>query len=167
MSMFIQKSFRLFYPAHHLWLRATPIRSAGVKNAQKYSLEIGLTQRGLDDIGDMTLVMPMVQKETHIDEGNDMLRIEWEGHSITSADELYHTVWASFSGTTPIPSPVSGTVNEVNVVPPTSSIDEDTVLVKVTATEHEWESAQKTVLVKEPEYIRILRSIPPGQFADA
>jgi glycine cleavage system H lipoate-binding protein len=167
MSTFIQKSFRLFHPAHHLWLRAIPIGSAGAKNAQKYCLEIGLTQRGLDDIGDMTLVTPMVQKETHIDEGHDMLRIEWEGHSITSADELYHTVWESFSGTTPIPSPVSGTVKEVNVVPLTSSIDEDTVLVKVTATEQDWESAQKTALVKEPEYIRILRSIPPGQFADA
>jgi glycine cleavage system H lipoate-binding protein len=168
MSLFLQKSFRLFHPAHHLWLRATPIGlSAGVKSAQTYCLEIGLTQRGLDDIGDMTLVMPMVQKETHINEGHDLLRIEWEGHSITSADELYHTVWDSFSGTTPIASPVSGTVNEVNVVPPTSSIDEDTVLVKVTATEQEWESAQKIALVKEPEYMRILRSIPPGKFADA
>ena len=61
--------------------------------------------------------------------------MEWEGHWITSADELYHTVWETFSGMTHIKSPVSGVVEEVKIIPPSICLDDDTVLVKLTSTE--------------------------------
>jgi hypothetical protein len=108
----------------------------------------------------------MVTRKTAIAQGRELVQVEWEGHSITSADELYHTVWESFSGMTPIESPVSGVVEEVNVIPPSMCLDDDTVLVQLTSTEQEWKSATSGSLVKEPEYLRILRSIPPGKFAE-
>jgi hypothetical protein len=160
----LQKGFRFFHPVQHLWLRATPLIQSGTTH-QSYSLEIGLTQRGLDDIGDLTLMKPLVSRAAAIHPGHKLLNLEWEGHSITSADELYHTVWESFSGVTTIESPVSGFVEEVEHSS-NMYLDDDTILVKLTTTELELKAAKKSLLVKEPEYLRGLGCTPPGKFAD-
>jgi hypothetical protein len=45
-------------------------------------------------------------------------------------------------------------------------IDEDTVLSKMTVTEKDLEAATRNSLVKEPQYMRMLRSISPRRFEE-
>jgi glycine cleavage system H lipoate-binding protein len=158
--------FRLFHPSRHIWFRASPQSgSAGTANNALH-LEIGLTKRGLDDVGDMTLMRSMISSGNNdVSKGDSLLQIEWEGHAITSADELYHTVWESFSGTTNVETPVSGQVEHINIIHNTMCIEEDTVLAKLETTEAEWNSAMAK-MVEEPEYHRIVGTIPLGKFAE-
>jgi glycine cleavage system H lipoate-binding protein len=158
----LRNGLRLFHPSRHIWFRASP-QSAGTANHALH-LEIGLTKRGLDDVGDMTLMRSMVSGN-NVSKGDSLLQIEWEGHGITSADELYHTVWESFSGTTNVETPVSGQVEHINIIHNTMCIEEDTVLAKLETTEAEWNSAM-TKMVEEPEYLRIVGKIPLGKFAE-
>merc|ERR1712129_175737 len=105
-------------------------------------------------------VKSMVTKESKIDEGKMLVQIEWEGQSITSADELYHTVWETYEGMTCIQSPVSGVVEDAVGMP--CGIDEETILLKMTITDDAWESIKKKVLVKESEYLKKIESMPSG-----
>ena len=115
---------------------------------------------------DMTLMRTMVPEQATIRLGQDLLQVEWEGHKITSADELYHTVWETFSEMTTIVSPVAGVVEKLNVVPPSLCVDDDTVLIKMTVTPEDWETAKRE-MIEEPEYLKMLCSITPGRFSEA
>ena len=168
MSKFLQQGFRWFHPIKHTWIRATPTQASRNSNRNLYSLEIGLTERGLQDIGDLTMMKRMVASDMPIKRGHELVNIEWEGHSITCADELYHTVWETFSGSTLVESPVTGVVDEIHTVSPSMCFDEETVLIKMTTTQEDFENATTSNdLVKEPEYLKILQSLPPGRFAES
>ena len=73
MTYAIQKSFRLFHPARNLWLRATPMQNAISDSQTNVSLEIGLTERGLEDIGDMTLMKASVERKAPIKKDDKVL----------------------------------------------------------------------------------------------
>jgi glycine cleavage system H lipoate-binding protein len=142
-------------------------------NSKKSLLvEIGFTERGMEDIGDVLLLnkaWKTTENNDIVQRGTTLLLIEWEGHSITGADELYHTVWENFSGVSEVVTPLSGVVEEINHKPsPQLWFDEDTILAKVVTTEEEWSRAQKErILVKEPEYIRHVQGLPRGLFAES
>jgi glycine cleavage system H lipoate-binding protein len=156
----LRNGFRLFHPSRHVWFRASPPSGSALH------LEIGLTKRGLDDVGDITLMRSMISGNNNVvGKGDSLFQIEWEGHGITSADELYHTVWESFSGTTNVETPVSGQVEHINIIPNTMCIEEDTVLAKLETTETEWNSAMEK-MVEELEYQVIVGKIPLGKFAE-
>ena len=117
------------------------------ENNYRY-IDVGITDRGIDDIGDVTGVKPCFtgmhmhthshshssrctetnedenENENEIENENeninknipvwklkqeeDVLEIQWDAHLITSADELYHTVWETVSETSMIRAPFKG-----------------------------------------------------------
>lgn len=144
-------------------------------SATSIRLEIGLTERGMEDVGDVTSIQFMVPKTntTNIAKGQELLQIHYEGHSITSADELYHTVWETFTGKLSVYSPVTGQFLERSATPTTEtqnqdcSIDDTTTLVaNLITTKEEWESARMENLVGETCYLEAIRKLPRGKFAE-
>eukprot|EP00339_Tiarina_fusa_P019996 CAMPEP_0116996868 /NCGR_PEP_ID=MMETSP0472-20121206/520_1 /TAXON_ID=693140 ORGANISM="Tiarina fusus, Strain LIS" /NCGR_SAMPLE_ID=MMETSP0472 /ASSEMBLY_ACC=CAM_ASM_000603 /LENGTH=180 /DNA_ID=CAMNT_0004695611 /DNA_START=114 /DNA_END=656 /DNA_ORIENTATION=+ len=171
-----KECFRRFHPSNHLWFRATPASPSTVsstKSNKSLLVEIGFTARGMEDIGDV-LVLNKAWNTTEttnqiVEPDTPLLHIEWEGHSITGADELYHTVWENFSGVSEVMTPLAGVVEAINDKPsPRLWFDEDTVLAKVMTTKGEWIRAHKErILIKEPAYIRHVQGLPRGLFAES
>lgn len=172
------KCSRLFHPVCHLWLRAIPMHNASTSSAALVRLEIGLTERGVEDIGDVTSIQPMVAtvncNRSTIAKGQEILQIHYEGHCITKADELYHTVWETYSDKKSVHSPVAGQLLEMgDTTSPTGSqnmdyfIDDDTVLVaNLITTKEEWEYVSNETLVQEATYLKVIGELPRGNFAD-
>mmetsp|Transcript_70 Transcript_70/g.127 ORF Transcript_70/g.127 Transcript_70/m.127 type:complete len:187 (+) Transcript_70:338-898(+) len=184
-------SFRriLFHPLNHIWLRTKEPLAKNVAVRQSHRLlEMGITERGLEDIGDITSVRwsaarhfdtngpgrteNEIESTTRVRKGDELLQIHFDGHAITSADELYHTVWETFSDHVSIRSPIAGSIrhNERNVDELVESfeldgIDETTVLMEITATQEEWDRAcRHESLVTELEYLNTIQLKPRGAF---
>jgi len=106
---------------------------------------------------------------TVVKEGDLLLTVEWEGHTITSADELYHTVWETFEGTKSIRSPVNGFLQKnISFDDNDNDFDENSVLIRMNTTLGELERATTNeILLKEMDYARILKKISPGMFKDS
>mmetsp|Transcript_23529 Transcript_23529/g.33003 ORF Transcript_23529/g.33003 Transcript_23529/m.33003 type:complete len:180 (-) Transcript_23529:240-779(-) len=165
---------RLFVPAMHIWYR--PLRHKVQEGARKRNLDpahtwivqIGITDRGLDDIGDVSSVKPAITDAirlgTELKTGDDLVNIEWDGHVITAADELYHTVWETVSGVKTIQSPVEGKI--LNVFHGDRGINEDDIICEVSTREESLQSAIQN-LVDETEYNRLVEQIMPGNFSEA
>ena len=182
-------SFRMFHPSRHLWVRATSTTTtASASSGLSYHrplhrmLEIGLTERGIEDIGDITSIKTsmimnlgnendnknnnaiVVQNvNNNVSKGDELLQIHFEGHTITSADELYHTIWETYSDLLSVKSPVSGSVVDITH---DDDFDEDTVIVKMEVSEEEWQDACRNQLIPEPGYLRLLETLPRGKFSD-
>jgi glycine cleavage system H lipoate-binding protein len=142
-------------------------------------LEIGLTERGLEDLGDITSIKKSItvnlgnnnsssssnsRSNPIVSKGDELLQIHFEGHTITSADELYHTVWETYSDLLSVKSPVSGAV--VDITHDHEDFDEGTVIVKMEVAEEEWQDACRNHLLPEPGYLNLLETLPRGKFAD-
>ena len=130
-------------------------------------LELGLTHRGIADIGDVQSVRLLPndhqQPQKRVRAGQDLLQVSWEGHSISEADELYHTRWETISGSTVLKSPITGTIQGTDIDNPW--IDADDYLLSMTATEKEVFSAFSR-LVCEDTYNRLVERMPPGRFEE-
>ena len=156
---------KLFLPSQHLWLRATGLnsgsssmgrtsqRSGGTDRGKLcWLVDIGLSLRGLGDIGDVSgvrCIRPVPSKQEGsrssgkddgigrngwvAKAGDEVLAIDWDAHKIIAADELYHTVWETFSETTYIKAPVSGDLVAIIQPGEEETLDEDTVLVRMMA----------------------------------
>jgi hypothetical protein len=48
--------------------------------------------------------------------GDEIFKVHWDGHVITQADELYHTVWDTVSETTIVTAPLDGVLTDVHVL---------------------------------------------------
>lgn len=151
---------KLCSPSQHIWIRArdTFVCSKGNKS---HVLDLGLTRRGVEDIGD---VQSIVLVKPEVRQGDDLLRVNWEGHNITAADELYHTMWETVEESITIKSPITGTVQETDIDNPW--IDSDDYLLSIEASEHSVFSAFST-LVDEESYDKIVRKLPPGRFEES
>mmetsp|Transcript_3895 Transcript_3895/g.9285 ORF Transcript_3895/g.9285 Transcript_3895/m.9285 type:complete len:160 (-) Transcript_3895:73-552(-) len=150
----------LYNPLNHIWLRA---RKAASSSSHRI-LEVGLTERGMEDIGDVTSVKQPLNK---LQKGDELLTIHFDGHSITSADELYHTVWETFSDQKSIMSPVSGKTTDDSSLEALEEdgFDQDTVLVGIETTSQEWdEICKQKKFVDESEYFKIIERQPRGAF---
>mmetsp|Transcript_20429 Transcript_20429/g.42654 ORF Transcript_20429/g.42654 Transcript_20429/m.42654 type:complete len:188 (+) Transcript_20429:206-769(+) len=180
----------LYHPLNHIWLRAKepitkqPVAAAAVASKPYRILQIGLTERGIEDVGDITAVRKPAgffsyhknrgknQDDPRINRGDELLQIHFDGHSITSADELYHTVWETFSDHLSIRSPVSGSIpqTESDIDATLKSIeldgiDEETVLMDIEITEGEWESVHRqNQFVDGPSYSQMIEGQPRGAF---
>lgn len=153
---------KLVSPSQHLWIRARDTFACSKSGEKKHLLELGLTQRGIEDIGDVQSIL--LQQNAHVRQGQDLLRVSWEGHSISDADELYHTVWETVEGFTMLKSPVTGTIEETDISNPW--VDADDYLLSMTASERNLFSAFSQ-LVCEDSYTKIVQKMPPGRFAEA
>lgn len=168
---------KLYLPARHLWLRvrkhAIDATASKITAADPLLIDIGISRRGWEDIGDVSSVnIPdwrskndEKQWNSMINAGEDLLHIEWDGHMITSADELYHTVWETITDTTKIEAPLSGKIEQVHSITSEEDeeIDEDTVLVQI-ATDGETFHESMNDFMEEEDYNEFVKSIPPGKF---
>ena len=78
------------------------------------AVRVGLTERGLDDIGDVEAVEHIAVVGKSVARASALLRIDWEALRISDGDELYHTRWANVSGHHTLSAPIDGTVAAVN-----------------------------------------------------
>ena len=77
--------------------------------AQSQRLSLGLTARGLEQIGDITFLRRLAQPErgTVLAAGSPLVEVGWDGHRISNADELYHTIYEYVEGSTVVSAPAS------------------------------------------------------------
>ena len=183
----------LFHPTNHVWLRAKPFAKNMSSQLHRF-LEIGITERGLDDIGDIQNITSIHRSMNNdnnspqlVQRGDELLQIHFDGHTRTSADELYHAIWETYSDKVSIQSPISGRIEIIGGDTNTAStkntnnidtifkfieqdgIDEETVLIEITTTEEEWKHAcqqENSDFVNETEYLKIIQNIPRGSFYD-
>ena len=174
----------LYHPLNHIWLRAKePLRNNFSRSSNRI-LELGITERGLEDIGDITSLQQPANVFGYscgrrnenagaaVQRGDELLQIHFDGHSISSADELYHTVWETFSDHLSILSPVSGkiveTESEMNAILSSfeeEGFDEQTVLMGIESREEEWEDiCRQNYFVDKSEYDKIIEKQPRGAF---
>ncbi|CAB9507074.1 expressed unknown protein [Seminavis robusta] len=161
---------KLFFPNSHLWLRA---RKELLQAARlSWLVDVGLTQRKLDDIGDVSSVNTLVPQERvnrdcFVQAGQNIMEIQWDGLTISGADELYHTVYETYEESTLIQSPLSGMVLKVNTLDPDrEELDEDTILLQMRVDTDSLNLATKN-LVQEGEYNDFVRTLPRGRFQDS
>ena len=172
----------LYNPLSHIWLRAKePFRKITANSSYGRILEIGVTARGLEDVGDITSLRHRPSLlETHggstgkqtsgipVKRGDELLQIHFDGHSISSADELYHAVWETFSDHLSIMSPVDGRTIEIisdQHITFEEGIDEETVLIGIETTEEEWKNINRQkCFVTGSEYCKIIESQQRGAF---
>ena len=123
--------------ASHLWVQ--PIESAANR------FRIGLTARGMQDVGEITAIKPPASAE-------DVVAIEWEALRISDGDELYHTTWANVSDTLEVrwPAAIRGRVAAINSDAHLASLDESSWLVEVELDEPL--DASELLLLSESEY---------------
>ena len=101
---------QMYCPRTHTWLR--PQAKAA---SQRDIVAVGLTERLCEDVGDVTMVTPLVAPGELVVSGAPLLRIEWTALHISDGDELYHTTWANAEGSTTVFAPCEGKVVEVNL----------------------------------------------------
>ena len=161
----------LFHPLQHLWLRVFPLypssacRSPSPSASKWIGVEIGLTARGLEEVGDIVSLRKMRTPDTKIKEGDAILVVEWEGHSITNADELYHTIWETLEGAKTIRSPVNGVIETIS---DDITFDENSVLIRMVTSLDDLERAtENDILIRESNYARLLTKISPGMFKES
>jgi glycine cleavage system H lipoate-binding protein len=167
MSTVLRNARRFFAPAQHLWFRTLQQDSTTSTSSlpQLWHVQIGMTERGLDHLGDITAVNIVQPERKEKSAGEDLLHLNWEGYEWTEADELYHTVWNSVEGVETLVSPVSGQV-VASVDVEKEGVYDDTVLVELACHETDLEAAMKT-LVDEQSYNKIVLQQVAGKFADA
>jgi hypothetical protein len=168
-------SRRYFAPALNLWYRAVARPQVATSDSASWCVQVGITERGLDDLGDVTSVLQAhVFNNTKLQQnpsasvvaGQDLIRIHWEGYAQTSADELYHTVWETIEGVYTFPSPVSGHIEHIVDNVDQEEVDEETVLVELSCNEASLQQAA-TGWIEEKEYLDIIQRQSRGRFADS
>jgi hypothetical protein len=147
-----------------VWIRATAKPSGNDAGSKTHVLEMGLTKRGVEDIGDVSSILLERDPEESLSEGEDLLRINWDCHSITAADELYHTVWETVDGVTKLKSPVAGTIRATDIGNPW--VDADDSLLSIAASEKSIANAFPN-LMDEDAYNKFVEKIAPGRFSES
>jgi len=127
-----------------------------------WSIRVGMTSHGLDELGDITSVNVVSRKST-VKSGQDLLELEWEGFIQTEADELYHTVWGSIEGKKIVKAPVGGSLVQIVNLSLEGEIDEDTVIAELSCNESDLKQACASWLDDEG-YNALLAKEVPGRF---
>lgn len=177
----------LYHPVRHVWLRRAGRESRRREGAsmRRARLELGLTARGLEDVGDVSSVrVPsrlFVRRArggagptdgAPVRRGDELLRIEFDGYRRSGADELYHAVWESYAERMSIASPVSGRIRGTDSDVRArlkhleiDGFDEDTVLVGIDAAEEEWDDVREGgEFVDRSTYLETIGKRPRGIF---
>jgi hypothetical protein len=115
---------------------------------------VGITKRGIDDIGSvikysLLSTPPPIQIQSQ----DTVISFNWEGYQRTEADELYHAVWETAEGTYELRSPLSGTISKYNE-PELECPSEDDWLFEITIDENRKEDFNN--FVNEEQYDRMI-----------
>jgi hypothetical protein len=185
-SSYLKKGHMLFNPSRHLWLKVLEIPKSQCTTSRNTAdadlqvlMDIGITDRGLEDIGDVTsieIIDKNSSEDRNITFGEPIIKLHWDAHLITNADELYHTVWESISETTNIVSPVNGVLTKVHDVTTKQRkkqlslpIDSETSLFSVLTNAEsiqEMMNGKRRLLVDEEEYWSYVKGLGLGMFQD-
>jgi hypothetical protein len=158
-----------------MWLEASRMQK-GVSSPHLFRegawvVNVGLTDRALDDIGDVLSMDSLLSSSAAnnmpndnananegivVERGQTLMEIKWDGHAITSADELYHTVWENIEGMTPIHSPVSGLLQKVMIPRKGVGLDEEDVLATIIVTDEQSLQNELQGTVDEEKYMKYL-----------
>ena len=105
----------LYCTVSHLWLRLHRQAASGGLLAPRsaWRAEVGLTQRGCDDIGEVVGIFHSAACGGRLERGDELLKIEWEAHRVSSADELYHTKWSVVEREHMLRTPLDATLLEL------------------------------------------------------
>lgn len=134
-------------------------------------MDVGITSRGLEDIGDINTITSSnsnIGLNKKINAGDYVIDIEWDGHVRSESDELYHASWETFTKETAILSPVSGTIRNMNIVERPSIhtvLDDDTTLFSVEVDDDTYQ-ALSLKFINEEMYKKALQNLPRGIFHD-
>eukprot|EP00977_Amphora_coffeiformis_P009591 scaffold2209_cov168-Amphora_coffeaeformis.AAC.5 len=132
-----------------------------------WRVQWGMTEHGMDRLGDVTQVTCLVDsKDAIVQQGQDLLRLNWEGYNWTEADELYHTVWESIEGVETIASPLTGSlVRVVDSSDQATVVDEDIAWVEMECDHHDVINAASSWL-DQGSYHRWVETLLPSKFSD-
>lgn len=122
--------------------------------------QLGLTTRGLEDVGTIHKWECLAKVGTAVKAHSPMLQLEWDGHHISDGDELYHTRWASVQGTTSVLAPMDGTLQFLSSAK--LPLESETCLAEMIVDKPGLNAA--TGLVNEETYWRAVLAAPPGMF---
>ena len=123
---------KLFHPTKHIWIRAAQYSPCREEAKYLCTVYVGLTDYAFQDIGDISKLKPLYSIGNEVLTDNAVLDIEWDGHIITAADELYHTVWQTISDNTKIKSPLPGKIEWYNKLDPfREHVHDDTALFSI------------------------------------
>lgn len=164
---------RLFCATQHLWLRH--VRCSTSECARL--LQLGLTERGISDVGSVVAVTPKALPGTAVQAGDPLLEIEWDGHHITQADELYHTRFETFTSHTTLRAPVGGMVVALQEASAVKSLDPELWLAQLHVEELVEEEVgssfidglaalSATDLVGSAMYAEAVAAAGPGRFSE-
>ena len=75
-------------PRTHVWVQPWLVAQAG--GSAPLLARIGLTERGLADIGNISAATPADIGRAAIGTGDELVSFKWSAYKTTAADELYH-----------------------------------------------------------------------------
>jgi hypothetical protein len=212
------KKYKLFCPSTHLWIHAIQ-QSIAPQSANDYlsavggsagtgagwKVDVGITNRGLDDIGDISSIEycitnnssnqhqndiaskssssvttsptftyhaqnKIIHNARGVKYGDEILKVHWDGHLITRADELYHTVWDTVSDTTSVRAPLDGILCDINEIKghPNDDYDMDSQTPLFTLwTDHDCIQQSLSRMMVEEEYNDyVTNHLDKGRFFD-
>ena len=157
----------LFCLRTHTWMRLHKMVATGglVAPRAAWRAEIGLTTRGIEDVGAIFEWERLAEAGTAVRAGAPLLKLEWDGHRISDGDELYHTTWSSIEGSTTLVAPVEGTLLSLHEAlrgATAPSLEAGTVLAEICVDKPSLNAA--VGLVNEETYKREVAALGPGMF---
>jgi hypothetical protein len=155
----------LFCTASHTWLRLHRQAVTGGLLAARsaWRAELGLTQRGCDDIGEVVTAKRSAELGL-VENGAELMRLEWEAHSVSTADELYHTTWGVIERSHIVRTPLPATLLELCLPTVGRSLSPRTVLATLQV---DRPALQASSLVDDKRYLEHISQLQPGMFADS
>lgn len=75
---------------------------------------LGLTARGLEDVGSIDRMVPLVRVGDRIDIATPLMEIEWSAYRVSAADELYHSAWENVEGIFTLEGPAACTLRALH-----------------------------------------------------
>jgi hypothetical protein len=127
---------------------------------------MGLTQRGCDDIGEVVACTHLAAPLRRVESGAALFKLDWEAHSVSTADELYHTTWQIIEREHIIRAPLPATLLEL--CPPSTAVGTSLSPLTVLATlQVDRPALQASSLVDEQRYLEHISQLQPGMFADS
>jgi glycine cleavage system H lipoate-binding protein len=125
---------------------------------------LGITDRGIEEIGDLVSVRPLLAAGESVEQQDGLMQIEWAGMMITDGDELYHTKWANVEGETTVRAPCSATVTAIcEPLDRLENLCAEDWLVELELKEP---TASLDDLVDEMQYLEAVAQAGPGPFGE-
>ncbi|KAL1510863.1 hypothetical protein AB1Y20_005695 [Prymnesium parvum] len=152
----------LFCSRQHLWVRLhrTAISGGLVAPRAAWRAEIGLTARGLQDVGTVHAWKCVREVGGAVSAAEPLIHIDWDGQQISDGDELYHTTWNTVEGRTTLRAPMDGVLLFLH--DGSGPIDPQTRLAELRVDKPGLNGAKG--LMNEEAYMRAVEGLSPGMF---